>query len=77
MKEGKKWKTAFRTHYRFFEYLIMPFDLINALATEQKFMNNMFQDILNNYIIFYLDDILVYFNKSFENYIQKVKKVLN
>ena len=55
----------------------MLFNLINISTMEQKFMNNMFQDIFDNYIIFYLDNILVYSNKTFKNYIQKIKKILN
>ena len=55
----------------------MLFNLTNASATKQKFMNDMFQDILDNYIIFYLDDILMYFNETFKNHIQKIKKILN
>ena len=47
----------------------MLFNLINTPTTKQKFMNNMFQDIFNNYIIFYLDNILMYFNKSLKNHI--------
>ena len=31
--EGDKWKTAFRTYYGYFEYLVMLFKLTNALAT--------------------------------------------
>ena len=55
----------------------MLFNLINTSATKQKFMNDMFQDILNNCIISYLNNILMYFNKTFENHIQKIKKILN
>ena len=33
MKEGEEWKTAFRTRYRHYEYLVMLFGLTNALAT--------------------------------------------
>ena len=40
-------------------------------------MNDMFWDIFNNYIISYLDNILVYFNETFKNYIQKVKEILS
>jgi hypothetical protein len=33
IKEDNEWKTAFRTKYGYFEYLIMPFGFTNALAT--------------------------------------------
>ena len=39
IKEGDKWKTAFKTRYRTFEYLVMPFGLTNAPATFQKYVN--------------------------------------
>jgi hypothetical protein len=33
IKEGNKWKTAFKTQYRHFKYLVIPFRLANALVT--------------------------------------------
>ena len=33
IKKGDKWKTAFKTRYSYFEYLIMPFGLFNAPMT--------------------------------------------
>jgi hypothetical protein len=33
IKEGDEWKTAFKTRYSLFEYIVMPFSLANALAT--------------------------------------------
>ena len=33
IREGDEWKTAFRTRYNYFEYLIMSFGLANVLAT--------------------------------------------
>ena len=32
IKEGDKWKTAFRIKFRLFKYLIIPFGLINTLV---------------------------------------------
>jgi len=58
--EGDEWKTAFRTRYGSFEWLVMPFGLTNAPAAFQRFMNDIFSDLLDVHVIIYLDDILVY-----------------
>ena len=39
MKEGEEWKTAFRIRHGHYEYLVMPFGLINVLATYMRIMN--------------------------------------
>jgi len=33
IKEGNEWKTAFRTRYSYYEYIVIPFGLSNAPAT--------------------------------------------
>ena len=38
----------------------MPFGLTNSPAAFQRFMNDIFSDLLDNCIIVYLDDILIY-----------------
>ena len=58
--KGDEWKTAFRTRYRLFEMMVMPFGLCNAPATFQRFMQDIFGDLLDVYIVIYLDDILIY-----------------
>ncbi|QRW17537.1 Transposon Tf2-12 polyprotein [Rhizoctonia solani] len=60
IKEGDEWKTAFKTKYGLFEYLVMPFGLTNAPAAFQDMMNEIFRDLLDVYVIIYLDDILVF-----------------
>ena len=58
--EGDEWKTAFRTRYGSFEYCVMPFGLSNAPAAFQRFMNDIFSDMLDVCVLVYLDDILIY-----------------
>ena len=60
VKEGNKWKTAFRTHLGLFEYTVMPFGLTNAPATFQSLIQDTLCDILDIYCVVYLDDILVF-----------------
>jgi len=75
---GNKWKTAFRTHYGSFEWLVMPFGLSNALLVFQRFMNELFSDLLDICIVVYLDDILIYSDDldTHKNYITEVLKRL-
>ena len=52
----------------------MPFGLTNIPISKQKLINNIFRDILDKYIITYLDGILVYSNKTLDNYIKRSTK---
>ncbi|KAG5715682.1 hypothetical protein E4T56_gene466 [Termitomyces sp. T112] len=64
---GHEWKTTFHTCYSLFEYLVMPFGMTNSSATFQYFMNNIFHDMNDIFIIVYLDDILIYSNSLMEH----------
>jgi hypothetical protein len=75
IKEGDEWKTAFRTKYGLFEYLVMPFGLANTPAAFQHFMNDIFRDLLDIYVVVYLDDILI-FSKTREEHVNHVREVL-
>ncbi|QRW15700.1 Retrotransposable element Tf2 protein [Rhizoctonia solani] len=78
IKEGNKWKTAFKTKYGLFKYLVMPFGLTNAPAAFQDMMNKIFRDLLDVYVIIYLDDILVFSlnERDHENHVWEVLKRL-
>src|SRR5207248_3826902 len=76
MKEGEEWKTAFRTRYGLYEYLVMPMGLTNALASFQALINNTLHPYLDDFCVAYLDDILIY-SKSQEDHDKHIKLILN
>ncbi|GBG82920.1 hypothetical protein CBR_g36447 [Chara braunii] len=68
-------KPTFRSRFDHYEFTVMPFVFTNALATFQTTMNDIFRDILEEYVIVYLDDILVY-SCTLEDHIRHLHDVL-
>ena len=68
-------KTAFRTRYRSFEFLVLPFILTNTPPTFKRFMNAIFHRYLDEFVIIYLDDILIY-SKNQHDHLNHIKLVL-
>jgi RNase H-like domain found in reverse transcriptase/Reverse transcriptase (RNA-dependent DNA polymerase)/Retroviral aspartyl protease len=75
IRSGDEWKTAFRTRYGHFEYMVMPFGLANAPATFQSYINRALSDLLDTCCVVYLDDILIY-SSSEEEHRNHVRMVL-
>ncbi len=67
-------KTVYRTRYGSYKFLVMPFGLTNAPATFCTLMNDIFWEWLDNFIVIYIDDILIY-NGSLEEHVEHLWKV--
>ncbi len=76
IKEGDEWKTAFLTTRGHYEYQVMPYGLANSPAIFQSFINEIFKDLLNKFVIAYIDDILI-FSKTEQEHISHVRTVLS
>lgn len=75
VKEGQEYLTAFRTPLGHFEYLVMPFGLRNAPAVFQRFIQDIFSNVIGKFVQIYLDDIIIY-SKNEKFHVKHVQYVL-
>src|ERR1043165_2958402 len=75
MDEKDKEKTAFTCHIGLFEFNVMPFGLKNAPPTFQRMMNEILREWLDDFVVVYIDDIMIY-SKTFEEHLKHIEKIL-
>ena len=67
-------KTAFKTRYGLYESLVVPFGVTNAPTQLMNLMNDLLQDYLDEFILVFLDDILIY-SRSMEEHVEHLRKL--
>jgi hypothetical protein len=74
---GDEWKTAFRTRFGLYEWLVTPFGLANAPSTFQRYINWTLRKYIDDFCSAYLDDVLIYTDGSLKEHRKHVNKVLD
>ena len=60
IKDEDIFKTTFRTQYKHYEFVVIPFGLTNSPANFMCLMNSVLSKYLDKFVVIFIDDILIY-----------------
>jgi len=69
-------KTAFKTPFGTYEWIVMPQGLCNVPASFQRYMNNVLRDYIGRFCAVYIDDIAIWSNSP-EEHEEHVRLILD
>ena len=75
IREADVSKTAFRIRYGHCEFLVKSFGLTSATPAFMDLMNRVFRPYVDQFVVIFIDDILVY-SKSMGEYVYHLRTVL-
>ena len=74
MQKESQQKTAFSTHNGLYEFLTMPFGLVNSGASFQRLMGHILRGLEYRFALIYIDDIII-FSKSVDEHLDHLEEV--